>query len=65
MPWIQLRIHSSSEHAETLSDLLLEEGSVSITFEDGKDTPILSPNWEKPHFGPTLWWSLCSMPAQI
>lgn len=52
MPWIQLRIHSSSEHAETLSDLLLEEGSVSITFEDGKDTPIFEPK-----LGETPLWA--------
>ncbi|MCH1931494.1 50S ribosomal protein L11 methyltransferase [Shewanella sp. A25] len=43
MPWIQLRINTNSDDAETISDLLLEEGAVSITFEDGKDTPIFEP----------------------
>lgn len=43
MPWIQLRINTNSDDAETISDLLMEEGSVSITFEDGKDTPIFEP----------------------
>jgi len=52
MPWIQLRVHSNSEHAEAISDLLLEEGSVSITFEDGKDTPIFEPK-----LGETPLWA--------
>ncbi|MDI5834804.1 50S ribosomal protein L11 methyltransferase [Shewanella xiamenensis] len=43
MPWIQLRINTNSDDAETISDLLMEEGAVSITFEDGKDTPIFEP----------------------
>lgn len=43
MPWIQLRIDTDSEHAELLSDLLMDEGSLSITFEDGQDTPIFEP----------------------
>lgn len=37
MPWIQLRINTNSDDAETISDLLMEEGAVSITFEDGKE----------------------------
>ncbi|MFQ6371545.1 50S ribosomal protein L11 methyltransferase [Shewanella sp. YIC-542] len=52
MPWIQLRIHSNSEHAEALSDLLMERDSVSITFEDGKDTPIFEPK-----LGETPLWA--------
>ncbi|QUN06252.1 50S ribosomal protein L11 methyltransferase [Shewanella yunxiaonensis] len=52
MPWIQLRIHSNSEHADALSDLLMELGSVSITFEDGKDTPIFEPK-----LGETPLWA--------
>lgn len=43
MPWIQLRVNTNSDDAETISDLLMEEGAVSITFEDGKDTPIFEP----------------------
>ncbi|KPZ72336.1 MULTISPECIES: 50S ribosomal protein L11 methyltransferase [Shewanella] len=43
MPWIQLRISTHSDHADALGDLLMEQGSVSITYEDGKDTPIFEP----------------------
>ncbi|MGL4516458.1 50S ribosomal protein L11 methyltransferase [Shewanella sp.] len=43
MPWIQLRINTNSDDAEAISDVLMEAGSVSITFEDGKDTPIFEP----------------------
>ncbi|QSX33286.1 50S ribosomal protein L11 methyltransferase [Shewanella avicenniae] len=43
MPWIQLRLNSNKEHAEALSDVLMELGSVSITFEDSFDTPIFEP----------------------
>ncbi|TRY16386.1 50S ribosomal protein L11 methyltransferase [Shewanella hanedai] len=43
MPWIQLKIDTDNEHADTLSDLLMEVGSLSITLEDGKDTPIYEP----------------------
>ncbi|GGI88131.1 50S ribosomal protein L11 methyltransferase [Shewanella gelidii] len=43
MPWIQLRISTSNEHAELIGDLLMEQGAVSITLEDGKDTPIFEP----------------------
>ncbi|MDO6612683.1 50S ribosomal protein L11 methyltransferase [Shewanella sp. 1_MG-2023] len=43
MPWIQLRISTNSDHADAVGDLLMEQGSVSITYEDGKDTPIFEP----------------------
>ncbi|MCL1068425.1 50S ribosomal protein L11 methyltransferase [Shewanella olleyana] len=43
MPWIQLRISTNSDHADALGDILMEQGSVSITYEDGKDTPIFEP----------------------
>jgi len=43
MPWIQLRIDTDGPHADALSDQLMEEGSISITFEDGKDNPIYEP----------------------
>ncbi|EDQ02625.1 50S ribosomal protein L11 methyltransferase [Shewanella benthica] len=52
MPWIQLKIDTDSQHADALSDLLMEEGSLSITFEDGKDTPIYEPT-----LGETPLWN--------
>mgnify|MGYP000113782539 CR=1 FL=1 len=44
MAWIQLKIDTDNQHAEQLSDMLMELGSLSITYEDGKDTPIYEPN---------------------
>lgn len=52
MPWIQLKIDTDSQHADALSDLLMEEGSLSITLEDGKDTPIYEPT-----LGETPLWN--------
>ncbi len=52
MAWIQLKIDTDNQHAETLSDLMMEFGALSITFEDGKDTPIYEPN-----LGETPLWN--------
>ena len=52
MAWIQLRIHTGKQEAELLSDLLMELGSVSITFEDGQDEPIFEPK-----LGETPLWT--------
>ena len=52
MPWIQLKIDTDSQHADALSDLLMEEGALSITLEDGKDTPIYEPT-----LGETPLWN--------
>ncbi|MGS0675518.1 50S ribosomal protein L11 methyltransferase [Shewanella sp. 30m-9] len=52
MPWIQLRIDTDGQHADTISDQLMEEGSLSVTFEDGKDNPIYEPT-----LGETPLWS--------
>lgn len=43
MPWIQLRINSTAEQAETISDALLECGAASVTFLDAHDTPVYEP----------------------
>ncbi|MFT4926747.1 MAG: ribosomal protein L11 methyltransferase [Phenylobacterium sp.] len=43
MPWIQIRIHATEQNAETISDYLMDTGSLSVTFMDGKDTPIYEP----------------------
>ncbi len=58
MPWIQLRLNSNKEHAEPLSDLLMELGSVSITFEDSFDTPIFEPK-----LGETPLWDATTVIA--
>ncbi|MCE9680476.1 50S ribosomal protein L11 methyltransferase [Shewanella sp. AS1] len=52
MAWIQLKIDTDNQHAETLSDLLMEFGALSITYEDGEDKPIYEPK-----LGETPLWS--------
>ena len=43
MAWIQIRLNSTNECAEAISDFLEELGSVSVTFMDSQDTPIFEP----------------------
>ncbi|MFZ7135051.1 50S ribosomal protein L11 methyltransferase [Avibacterium avium] len=43
MAWVQIRINSTNQQAETISDYLEEIGSVSVTFMDSQDTPIFEP----------------------
>lgn len=34
MPWIQLKLNTIGSQAEDLSDVLVESGAVSVTFQD-------------------------------
>ncbi|WP_392561720.1 50S ribosomal protein L11 methyltransferase [Orbus sturtevantii] len=43
MPWIQLKINTTNDKAEQFSDLLEENGAVSVTFQDTYDTPVFEP----------------------
>jgi len=43
MPWIQLKINTTGADAETLSDALMENGALSVTFQDTHDNPIFEP----------------------
>ncbi|MFZ7234468.1 50S ribosomal protein L11 methyltransferase [Avibacterium avium] len=43
MAWVQIRINSTNQQAETIGDYLEEIGSVSVTFMDSQDTPIFEP----------------------
>lgn len=43
MPWIQLKLNTSGDHAESLGDALIESGAVSVTFQDRHDTPVFEP----------------------
>ncbi|MFV9997214.1 MAG: 50S ribosomal protein L11 methyltransferase [Arsenophonus endosymbiont of Dermacentor nuttalli] len=43
MPWIQIRLNSTAEHAEALSDILTEAGAVAVTFQDSYDNPVFEP----------------------
>lgn len=51
MPWIQIRLNSTADHAEALSDILTEAGAVSVTFQDSYDNPVLNPYRVKLVFG--------------
>ncbi|MGA7586049.1 MAG: 50S ribosomal protein L11 methyltransferase [Rouxiella badensis] len=51
MPWIQLKINTNAQDAETLSDALIESGAVSVTFQDTHDNPVF-----EPQPGETLLW---------
>ena len=43
MPWIQLRINTTSDLAESISEQLEESGAVSVTFQDTFDNPVFEP----------------------
>ncbi|WP_421132861.1 50S ribosomal protein L11 methyltransferase [Alteromonas sp. A079] len=43
MAWLQLRINTSSEHAELIGDMLTANGSQAVTYVDAKDTPMYEP----------------------
>ena len=51
MAWLQLRINTTSEHADAIGDMLSANGSQAVTFVDAKDTPMYEP---KP--GEVLLW---------
>ena len=52
MPWLQLRLASTPEQAESLEDALLGLDAVSVTFMDAEDQPIFEPD-----LGTTPLWS--------
>ncbi|MCT8342659.1 MULTISPECIES: 50S ribosomal protein L11 methyltransferase [Photorhabdus] len=43
MPWIQLRLNTTGQLAESLGDTLIENGAVSVTFQDSHDNPVFEP----------------------
>lgn len=43
MPWIQLKLNTTGAQAEAIGDVLMESGSVSVTFMDSHDTPVFEP----------------------
>ena len=51
MPWIQIRLDTTSDHAEPLEDLLLEAGASAVTLQDAKDQPLY-----EPELGSTPLW---------
>ncbi|WP_067710209.1 MULTISPECIES: 50S ribosomal protein L11 methyltransferase [unclassified Erwinia] len=43
MPWIQMKINTTGAQAEEMGDALLENGAVSVTFQDTHDNPVFEP----------------------
>lgn len=43
MPWLQISVHSTQDHAEQIEDTLLQNGAYSVTLKDAADNPILEP----------------------
>ncbi|MFT6955181.1 MAG: ribosomal protein L11 methyltransferase [Halieaceae bacterium] len=43
MTWLQLRLDTDSAAVESLEDLMLATGAVSVTLEDNADDPVLEP----------------------
>ncbi|CAD5247940.1 methylase for 50S ribosomal subunit protein L11 [Alteromonas sp. 38] len=43
MAWLQLRINTSSEYAESIGEMLSANGSQAVTYVDAKDTPMYEP----------------------
>lgn len=43
MPWIQLTLSCSEEHAPQVGDMLMANGAHAVTYRDGADTPIFEP----------------------
>lgn len=52
MPWIQILLDTTSDHAEPLEDLLLEAGASAVTLQDAKDQPLY-----EPELGSTPLWT--------
>lgn len=43
MPWLQISIHTTHNHAQQAEDTLLQYGACSVTLKDAADNPILEP----------------------
>ena len=43
MAWLQLRIDTTAENAESIGDMLTANGSQAVTYIDAKDTPMYEP----------------------
>ncbi|WP_029686254.1 50S ribosomal protein L11 methyltransferase [Tatumella saanichensis] len=43
MPWIQIKINTTGANAEAISDALIENEAVSVTFQDTHDNPVYEP----------------------
>ena len=44
MPWLQLKLDTTPDQTDRISDLLSELGATAVTFEDAKDQPLFEPD---------------------
>jgi len=43
MPWLQLKIHTEQRYVESISEWLMEQDCLSVTFQDAADQPLYEP----------------------
>jgi len=66
MPWLQLKVNTTSEHVDALSSFLMELGALSVTFEDAQDQPLFEPPpGETPIWSETIITGLFEATADI
>ena len=58
MPWLQLTLYTTKEHAERFSDQLEGMGAASVTMQDAADQPLY-----EPPLGTTPLWQLTNVVA--
>lgn len=44
MPWLQLKLDTTPDQTDRISDLLSELGAAAVTFEDAQDQPLYEPD---------------------
>ena len=52
MPWLQIKINTNPDNAESYEDLLLSAGCAAVTLQDSEDQPIFEPD-----LGTTPLWN--------
>ncbi|WP_416306916.1 50S ribosomal protein L11 methyltransferase [Neptunicella sp. SCSIO 80796] len=55
MPWLQLKILSNPEQAESIGDMLTGNGAMAVTFLDAKDSPQYEPKPGEIMLWPETW----------
>ncbi|WP_438865379.1 50S ribosomal protein L11 methyltransferase [Neptunicella sp.] len=55
MPWLQLKIMSNPEQAESVGDMLTGNGAMAVTFLDAKDSPQYEPKPGEIMLWPETW----------
>jgi ribosomal protein L11 methyltransferase len=43
MPWLQLKVQTDKQYVESVSDLMTELGSLSVTYQDAAEQPLFEP----------------------